>query len=68
MRQEVLAAGHLIETHPAADAQAERKAALKKAPVWVYQWDWISSMADGKFGFHVGGRTQLALSHFAFFK
>lgn len=30
--------------------QAERKAALKKAPVWVYQWDWISSMADGKFG------------------
>jgi para-nitrobenzyl esterase len=30
--------------------QAERKAAQKKAPVWVYQWDWISSMADGKFG------------------
>jgi para-nitrobenzyl esterase len=30
--------------------QAERKASLKKAPVWVYQWDWISSMADGKFG------------------
>lgn len=30
--------------------QAERKAALKKAPVWVYQWDWISSMADAKFG------------------
>jgi para-nitrobenzyl esterase len=30
--------------------QAARKAALKKAPVWVYQWDWISNMADGKFG------------------
>jgi para-nitrobenzyl esterase len=30
--------------------QAERKAALKKAPVYVYQWDWISQMADGKFG------------------
>jgi len=30
--------------------QAERKAALKKAPVYVYQWDWISNMADGKFG------------------
>jgi para-nitrobenzyl esterase len=30
--------------------QAERKAALGKAPVWVYQWDWISNMADGKFG------------------
>jgi para-nitrobenzyl esterase len=30
--------------------QAARKAALGKAPVWVYQWDWISSMADGKFG------------------
>jgi para-nitrobenzyl esterase len=30
--------------------QAERKAALKKAPVWVYEWDWISNMADSKFG------------------
>ena len=30
--------------------QAERKAALNKAPVWVYQWDWISNMADAKFG------------------
>mgnify|MGYP003471403671 FL=1 len=30
--------------------QAQRKAAAKKAPVWVYQWDWISNMADGKFG------------------
>jgi para-nitrobenzyl esterase len=30
--------------------QAERKAALKKAPVWVYQWDWVSNMADSKFG------------------
>ena len=30
--------------------QAERKAALGKAPVYVYQWDWISTMADGKFG------------------
>jgi para-nitrobenzyl esterase len=30
--------------------QAERKAALKKAPVYVYQWDWISNMADAKFG------------------
>ncbi|HKU43749.1 MAG TPA: carboxylesterase family protein, partial [Polyangiales bacterium] len=26
------------------------KAALKKAPVWVYEWDWISNMADAKFG------------------
>ena len=26
------------------------------------------NFADGKFGFHIGGRTQLALSHFAFFK
>jgi para-nitrobenzyl esterase len=34
----------------ATHVQAERKAALGKAPVWVYQWDWISSMADGKFG------------------
>jgi hypothetical protein len=25
------------------------------------------NLADGKFGFHIGGRTQLALSHFAFF-
>jgi para-nitrobenzyl esterase len=30
--------------------QAERKAALKAAPVWVYQWDWVSNMADSKFG------------------
>ncbi len=30
--------------------QAERKAALNKAPVWVYEWDWISNMADAKFG------------------
>jgi para-nitrobenzyl esterase len=30
--------------------QAERKAALGKAPVYVYQWDWISNMADAKFG------------------
>jgi para-nitrobenzyl esterase len=30
--------------------QAERKAALEKAPVWVYQWDWFSLMADAKFG------------------
>jgi para-nitrobenzyl esterase len=30
--------------------QAARKAELKKAPVWVYQWDWVSSMADAKFG------------------
>jgi para-nitrobenzyl esterase len=30
--------------------QAERKAALKKAPVYVYQWDWASNMADGKMG------------------
>jgi para-nitrobenzyl esterase len=30
--------------------QAERKAALNKAPVYVYQWDWISNMADGKMG------------------
>ncbi|MCB9384331.1 MAG: PEGA domain-containing protein [Bryobacterales bacterium] len=25
------------------------------------------NLADGKFGFHIGGRTQLALSHFTFF-
>lgn len=30
--------------------QAERKAALDAAPVWVYQWDWISQMYDGKYG------------------
>jgi len=30
--------------------QAERKAAQGKAPVWVYEWDWISTMADAKFG------------------
>jgi para-nitrobenzyl esterase len=30
--------------------QAERKAALKRAPVWVHQWDFVSNMADGKFG------------------
>jgi para-nitrobenzyl esterase len=30
--------------------QAERKAALNKAPVYVYEWDWISNMADGKMG------------------
>jgi para-nitrobenzyl esterase len=30
--------------------QAARKAALNKAPVYVYQWDWISNMADGKMG------------------
>lgn len=30
--------------------QAERKAALGGAPVWVYEWDWISNMADSKFG------------------
>lgn len=30
--------------------QAERKAALRQAPVWVHQWDFISNMADGKFG------------------
>jgi para-nitrobenzyl esterase len=30
--------------------QAERKAALGKAPVWLYEWDWISNMADAKFG------------------
>jgi para-nitrobenzyl esterase len=30
--------------------QAERKAALNGAPVWVYEWDWISNMADSKFG------------------
>jgi para-nitrobenzyl esterase len=34
----------------ATQLQAERKAALGKAPVWVYQWDWISNMADAKFG------------------
>jgi para-nitrobenzyl esterase len=30
--------------------QAARKAALNKAPVWVYEWDWVSNMADAKFG------------------
>ena len=30
--------------------QAERKAALGRAPVYVYEWDWISTSADGKFG------------------
>ncbi|MET0341250.1 MAG: carboxylesterase family protein [Polyangiales bacterium] len=30
--------------------QAERKFALGRAPVYVYQWDWVSTMADGKFG------------------
>jgi para-nitrobenzyl esterase len=30
--------------------QAERKAALEGAPVYVYQWDWSSQMADGKYG------------------
>jgi para-nitrobenzyl esterase len=34
----------------AALVQAERKAAANKAPVWVYEWDWISNMADAKFG------------------
>jgi para-nitrobenzyl esterase len=34
----------------ATQLQAERKAALGKAPVWLYQWDWISNMADAKFG------------------
>src|SRR5262249_46962661 len=33
-----------------AQVQAERKAAMNKAPVWMYQWDWISDMADAKFG------------------
>jgi para-nitrobenzyl esterase len=30
--------------------QAERKVALNRAPTYVYEWDWISNMADGKFG------------------
>ena len=30
--------------------QAERKAALRRAPVYVYEWDWVSNMADGKLG------------------
>jgi para-nitrobenzyl esterase len=30
--------------------QAERKAALKRAPAYLYQWDWASSAFDGKFG------------------
>jgi para-nitrobenzyl esterase len=30
--------------------QAERKAALNKAPAYVYEWDWISDMADRKMG------------------
>jgi para-nitrobenzyl esterase len=30
--------------------QAERKAALDGAPVWVYQWDWASQMFNGKYG------------------
>jgi para-nitrobenzyl esterase len=31
-------------------AQAERKAALGKAPVWMYQWEWATPSFDGKFG------------------
>jgi hypothetical protein len=36
------------------------------------RWDVLdeysgSDLADGKFGFHIGGRSQLALSHFTFF-
>ncbi len=30
--------------------QAERKAALGRAPAYMYEWDWISNMADGKMG------------------
>jgi para-nitrobenzyl esterase len=30
--------------------QAERKAALDAAPVYVYQWDWVSQMFDAKYG------------------
>ncbi len=30
--------------------QAERKAALNKAPAYVYEFDWISDMADRKMG------------------
>jgi para-nitrobenzyl esterase len=30
--------------------QAERKAELGGAPVYVYQWDWQSQMYDGKYG------------------
>jgi para-nitrobenzyl esterase len=34
----------------AALVQAERKAALNKAPAYLYEWDWISDMADRKMG------------------
>jgi para-nitrobenzyl esterase len=30
--------------------QAERKAALKRAPVYMYVWDWATPAFDGKFG------------------
>ena len=30
--------------------QAERKAAQEGAPVWVYEWDWVSQMFDAKYG------------------
>ena len=43
--------------------QAARKAALQKAPVWVYQWDWVSSMADGKFGAVHGLDVSAALNN-----
>jgi para-nitrobenzyl esterase len=31
-------------------AQAERKAALGRAPVWMYLWEWATPSFDGKFG------------------
>ena len=31
-------------------AQAERKAAQGRAPVYVYQWDWATPAFDGRFG------------------
>ena len=37
-------------TRRVAIMQAERKAALKRAPAYLYQWDWASSAYDGKFG------------------
>jgi para-nitrobenzyl esterase len=30
--------------------QAERKAALGRAPAWLYVWDWATDAFDGKFG------------------
>lgn len=45
--------------------QAERKAALGAAPVYLYQWDWVTPAYDGKFGAVHGADTAASFANAA---